>query len=449
MKVKERFGAYTLFALIVVSLGGFLFGYFTAIISGALIFLAPALKLTLVQEGMAVSILLIGALLGAMGGGDLADRLGRKKVLLLSSLFFIAGAVLLYLASDYKMVLLGRAVSGLGVGLASVATPLYLAEIAPPHYRGRFVALFQLMITLGILAAYLLSLALAEAEAWRAMFGFGAIPALLQFVGLFFVSDTPAWLFKTGRADEARRVLARIRQDRDWKGHVGEMRTVAEPKQRLRWKALLKPPLSRVIFLGVALSLFQQITGINTVIYFAPKIMQTVGLNSTSGALLATVGIGIINVIATIISVWLLDHAGRRRLLLIGITGMVVCLATLVSVFYTQTLFVDVISVISLMGYVAFFAMSLGPVVWVLLSEIFPLKIRSKAVGAAIFINWLANYVVSLTFLDLIHYLGGGGTFLIYTALSVLALIFVYRFIPETKGKSLEEIEAQLGAGKL
>jgi MFS transporter, SP family, galactose:H+ symporter len=440
-KTKERCSAFLLFAVVISAFGGFLFGYHTGIISGALIFLTSSFHLSIVDQGMVVSIILIGALIGSLVAGVLADRIGRKWTIAITSVLFIGGAAAISLSESYTVLLLGRFISGLGVGVISVAGPLYLAEVSPPHYRGAFVACYQLAITIGILVSFLINYVYASSADWRWMFAIGIFPALFQGLAIFFLPETPAWLFKHGFESRGIKALKRLRNDKEWTRQIEAMKVSASPHKKGVWKALFSPKLRYVVIIGFCLSVFQQITGINTVIYYTPKIFQMAGFASATGAILATLGIGAINVLVTIFSTWLLDKAGRRILLLIGAGGMTLCLAFLSLSFYLHSSMIDIIAVISLMGYVAFFAIGLGPVTWVILSEIYPLKVRGKAMTIAIFGNWLFNYLVSLTFLDLIGKLGSQGTFLLYAAISAVAFWFIFRFIPETKGKSLEEIE--------
>ncbi len=446
--MKDRYTTYTLFSVIVAALGGFLFGYHTGVISGALIFLAPAFHLTPLDEGFVVSIILIGALAGALISGTLADKLGRKKTILLSALIFILGASIIAAAPTFTIVILGRAVTGLAVGLISLTAPLYISEISPPHYRGRLVSLFQLGIAIGFLVAFAVNLAYADQGNWRMMFAVGIVPALIQIWALLFIPETPPWLLVNHREEHAIAVLKKIRQDRDWKSHLNEMKKSASPHKRGGWSELFKPHLRFVLLIGILLNCFQQITGINTVFYYAPKIFQLAGFASASGAISATLGVGLVNVLFTSLSLWLLDKWGRRPLLIWGVTGMVVSLLVLSLAFFTGSELIDLIAIISLMVYVASFGISLGPIPYLLISEIYPLRIRGKAMTVGIVSNWLFNYLVSLTFLDLMKYLGSGGTFCLYAAIGVIAVWFFWRYIPETKGKSLEEIEASLCASK-
>lgn len=425
-------------------MGGFLFGYHTGIISGALIFLGPAFNLTPIDEGFIVSIILLGAIAGALISGMLADWLGRKKTILLTALICILGATIISVSHSFFLLSLGRAITGLAIGIISLTAPLYIAEISPPHYRGRFVSLNQLAISMGILAAYSISLLYSGEGRWRMMFAIGIIPALIQIWALYFIPETPSWLLVKRQEKKAIGVLQKLRRDTDWKEHLSEMKRTAAPQKRGGWSALLKPQLRFVLLIGILLNCFQQITGINTVIYYAPKIFQVAGFGSAFGAILATLGVGVINVIFSVLSVWLLDKVGRRPLLIWGVAGMVISLSVLALAFFIQSELIDLIAIISLMTYVASFAIGLGPTPALLLSEIYPLKIRGKAMTIGTMSNWFSNYLISLTFLDLMQKLGSAGTFCLYAAIGLVALWFFWHYIPETKGKSLEEIEASL-----
>lgn len=442
--MQERFTGYTLFSVIVAAMGGFLFGYHTGIISGALIFLDPAFSLSPRDEGFVVSIVLLGALGGALISGSLADWMGRKKAILLTALIFILGATIISVSQTFFVLSFGRAVTGVAVGIISLTAPLYIAEISPPHYRGRFVSLNQLATTVGILAAYAVSLIYSGDGAWRMMFAVGVIPALVQIWALYFIPETPSWLLVNHREKKAVAIMKRLRRDSEWEKHLSEMKKNAAPQKRRGWSALLQPKIRFVLVVGILLNCFQQITGINTVIYYAPKIFQIAGFGSAFGAILATLGVGIVNVVFSVAAVWLLDKVGRRPLLIWGVAGMVVSLLVLAFAFFTGSELIDLIAIVSLMTYVACFAIGLGPVPSLLLSEIYPLKIRGKAMTLGTMSNWLFNYLISLTFLDLMQHLGSAGTFCLYAAIGIVALWFFWRYIPETKGKSLEEIEASL-----
>lgn len=444
MAREQHLSKYMIFVVTIACLGGLLFGYHTAIISGALIFLSPIFHLSIAEQGVLISIILLGALLGSLMGGYLADRLGRKWSIMLTALLFILGSWITAESHSYFVLLFGRIVSGVAVGVISVTAPLYLAEISPPTRRGAIVSAYQLAITLGILGAYLINYSYAKKAEWQQMFIIGSLPASIQLLALFFTPESPAWLFKNGKSRRAIAVLKRLRLDWDWESHVDEMKHAASLRSKKAWRLLFSSKLRTILLIGLLISTFQQITGINTVIYYAPRIFQGAGYTSAISATFATLSIGIINVLATLVSVWLLDRVGRRRLLLIGIAGMVVSLASLVITVFLRSLLINGVAVIALMSYVVFFAIGLGPITWVLLSEIFPLKIRGKAMTLATSVNWLCNYFVSLTFPNLLVSIGIGGSFCLYGIISIIAFWFVLRYVPETKGKSLEQIESLL-----
>ena len=381
---EEYCTAFLLFVVAVAAFGGFLYGYHTGIISGALIYLTPFYHLSIAQQGMVVSIILIGALLGSLLAGVLADKAGRKAdhCLHLSPVYYWRCDNCL--SESYEMLLIGRFISGLGVGVIALSAPLYLAEVSPPHYRGRFVACYQLAIAFGILTSFFVNYIFSLSADWRWMFAIGIFPALFQMVALFFLPETPAWLFKHGLHEHAILTLGRLRKDKEWMHHIEEMKTAASPLKKGAWKTLFHSKLRFVLIIGVLLSSFQQITGINTVIFYAPKIFQTAGFASATGAILATLGIGIVNVLVTLVSTWLLDKAGRRRLLLIGTAGMALSLGFLAVAFFFQSQMIEKIALFSLMAYVAFFAIGLGPVTMVVISEIYPMKVRGKAMTIAI-----------------------------------------------------------------
>lgn len=432
-----------LFAVVVAIIGGFLFGYYTGVISGALIFLTPVFHLSSAGQGLVVSIVLIGAMIGALSGGVLADRMGRKWAMVIMACLFLVGGMVMVLAKTYEVLLLGRFLSGVGAGLTSLVTPLYLAEVSPPHYRGAFVSSYQLAVTVGILSAFLVNFLFAPTGDWRWMFGVGIFPALLLLIGLFWVLETPPWLLAHGKGEKAVEVMKSFQNDREWKGVLPSMKKKIEPHKKGEWRALFQRKFRPILLIGLILSACQQITGINAVIYYAPMIFTFAGFASTTGAILASVGLGIMNVIATLFSMWLLDHAGRRRLLLIGVAGMGLSLGVLSLAFFFHAGWTDWISVVSLVVFVASFAIGLGPVTWVVVSEIYPMKIRAKGMTVAMFTNWLSNFLVSLTFLNLVSFLGKGKVFLLFGLLGIGAFFFIFRWIPETKGRSLEEIETE------
>jgi SP family galactose:H+ symporter-like MFS transporter len=430
-------------AALFAALGGLLFGYDTGVISGALIFIKREFGLTTAAEEIVVSGVLLGATIGAIFGGKAADRFGRRRVLLVTAAIFGIGAVASAAAPSPAILIVSRVVLGLAIGLASTNVPVYLSEVAPPHARGWVVSLFQLAVTVGIVVAYLTDYAFAAVEGWRWMLGLAVAPALVFGAGMFFLPETPRWLIRGGHHDVARRVLVRIRDLDDVNVEIEEIKaSLAQQAESGHWTDLLRRQIRPALVVGLGLAVFQQITGINTVIYYAPKILQAAGFNSASGAILATVGVGIVNVAMTIMAMFLVDRVGRRPLLLVGIAGMIITLGMLGLSFRHSSGQLAWIAVICLMGYVASFAISLGPIFWLLIAEIYPLKIRGLAEGTAATFNWASNLIVSLTFLTLVEKLGASSTFLLYALASVASWLFAYYFVPETKGRTLEQIEA-------
>ncbi len=436
---------YVYIAAIFAAIGGLLFGYDTGVISGALIFIKRSFGLSIFQQELAVSSVLVGAAILAITGGSLSDRFGRRKMLLITSVIFIGGALVCAAAGSIEILILGRVVVGMGIGLASSVVPLYISEISPANARGWQVSLFQLAITVGILAAYVADYAFTPSAAWRWMLGLAVIPGGLLGAGMLFLPETPRFLARHGHFDLARAVLIKIRGTQDVEEEFQQIKTASqESALRGHISDLLLPALRPALIIGIGLAVFQQITGINTIIYYAPYIIRTAGISSIQGSILATAGIGTVNVVMTLVSMWLIDRVGRRPLLLTGIAGMIVSLGALGAIFHLQPKGGELagLAVVILMFYVASFAISLGPIFWLLIAEIYPLKIRGLAAGVAAGTNWLANFAVSLTFLSLLKLLGPSLTFWMYGLLALGSWLFSYYLVPETKGRSLEEIES-------
>ncbi len=434
----------------VASLGGLLFGYDTGVISGALPFIKTDFALAPAMQGVATAAVLLGATLGAAGAGIISDRFGRRRVILAVALLFVLGALGSAFAPSLVVLLAGRAVVGVAIGIASMLTPLYLAEIAPKAQRGAIVSLNQFCITFGILVSYLADYALTGASAnWRWMLGLGAVPGTILFCGMLTLPESPRWLAGQGRIDDARAALRRTRANADVEPELAELRTdlLQQGGSVSSWPALFGHAGRRPLIIGVALAIFQQVTGINTVIYYAPGIFQNAGLSSASVAILATAGVGGVNVLMTVVAMRLMDSAGRRPLLLAGLAGMIVMLLVLAGSSYIGAKgSLAAITVASVALYVAFFAIGIGPVFWLLLSEIFPLAVRGRGMSIATVSNWGSNFVVTLVFPGVVAALGSATAFLIFGVLSIFAWLFTYIYVPETKGRSLEEIEAQLAA---
>ncbi len=437
-------GGFVYVAAAFAGLGGLLFGYDTGVISGAELFLRKDFTLSSFALEVIVSGVLVGAAIGALGGGRLADLYGRRRLLIATAVIFAIGAVICAAASSPTVLIIGRIIVGLGIGLSSGTVPVYISEVSPPAARGWTVSIFQLAITVGILLAYVVDYAFAASQGWRWMLGLAVVPAAIFAIGMILLPESPRWLVKNGHREEARKVLGRIRTSAAADAELKDIEaSIQHSEERGRLSDLLHPSLRAALVVGIGLAILQQITGINTVIYYAPLIIQSAGIPSASGAILATAGIGVVNVLMTIVSMWLIDRAGRRPLLLTGIAGMVVTLFALGYAFHAPMHggSLATVAVICMMLYVASFAISLGPIFWLLIAEIYPTTVRSSAEGLSATFNWGANLLVSLTFLTLLEAMGASRTFWLYGVFAIGAWIFSYYLVPETKGRTLEEIE--------
>jgi sugar porter (SP) family MFS transporter len=437
-------GGFVYVAAAFAGLGGLLFGYDTGVISGAELFLKKDFTLTSFALEVIVSGVLVGAAIGALGGGRLADLYGRRRLLIATAVIFALGAIICSAASSPTVLIIGRIIVGLGIGLSSGTVPVYISEVSPPAARGWTVSLFQLAITVGILLAYVVDYAFAASQGWRWMLGLAVVPAAVFAIGMILLPESPRWLVKNGHREEARKVLGRIRTAAAADAELKDIEaSIQHSEERGRLSDLLHPSLRAALVVGIGLAILQQITGINTVIYYAPLIIQSAGIPTASGAILATAGIGVVNVLMTIVSMWLIDRAGRRPLLLTGIAGMVVTLFALGYAFHAPMHggSLATVAVICMMLYVASFAISLGPIFWLLIAEIYPTAVRSSAEGLSATFNWGSNLLVSLTFLTLLEAMGASRTFWLYGVFAIGAWIFSYYLVPETKGRTLEEIE--------
>jgi sugar porter (SP) family MFS transporter len=442
-KAKATGRHFVYLASAISALGGMLFGYDIGVISGAILFIKTDFSLSPSLEEIVVSSVLLGSLVGAMLGGILADRLGRRRLLIITAVVFGLGAIGAALAPDTAWLIAARVVAGTAIGIASFVAPLYISEIAPVEIRGKLVSINQVALTSGIVISYLIDYAFAGSQAWRWMFALAVIPAAAFGVGLMFIPNSPRWLVGCGHVDQARAVLQRIRGPEQVESELSAIRhSVAQQKEH--WSELLGPLLRPAMIVGVGLAIAQQITGINTVIYYAPTIFKFAGLSSASVAILASVGVGVVNVVLTVVAMQLIDRVGRRPLLLVSLAGMALGLFVLGLAFSLPQLSGSLgwIAVASLMVYVGSFAVGLGPVFWLILSEIYPLRIRGRAMSVGTVANWSANLIVALSFLTLTQVLGKPATFWLYGIVSVGSWLFAFFLVPETKGRSLEEIEA-------
>jgi len=431
---------YLYFICLIATMGGLMFGFDIAIISGAVPFIQPYFGWNELQLGWGVSSLLVGAIIGAFGSGVLSDLYGRKKVLIVVALFFAVSCMFTALATSSVIFISARLFGGLAVGAASVLSPMYVAEVAPAKNRGMLVAIYQLAIVVGILCSYTINYGLHSIDNnWRWMFATGIVPSVLFFAGLFFIPESPRWLYKAGRKEESLKVLTRIGGETLAKAEILEIdESLKGDSTSVSIGELFKPSVRKVMIIGFILAVFVQISGINTVIDYAPKILLAAGIE-IKNALLQTSLIGFINFIFTFVAILYIDKLGRRFLYLIGSMGMVVTLLMLAVSFYFKL--EGIFTLICILLFIAFFASCIGPVFWTLVSEIFPNRIRGKAVAFASFTQWIFNFFVVLLFPHFLASIGGAITFLFLALMAFLQWLFTYIYVPETKGKSLEEIE--------
>ena len=432
------------------ALGGVLFGYDTGVISGALLFIPDDFKLTPFLQGAIVGALLIGAMFGAAFAGRLTDRLGRRRLIIAAGVIFTAGALLAALAPSVGVLIAARFILGLAVGCAALVVPLYLSEIAPTEIRGAISSLNQLMIVVGILLAFVVNAILASSGNWRLMLGLAAVPSVALLIGMIFMPETPRHLVHIGDEDTARDVIDAIPGDERPEERVEEIREIEHEESGSGLRAVFGEKWLRpALVVAIGLAVLQQLVGINTIIYYAPTTLTNVGFGKDS-AIYANLVIGVVNVAMTIIAIRLVDRVGRKPLLLAGCAGMVTSLLVLgvsLSVLPEPHHPGDpaaIITLVCLATFIASFAATWGPVVWVMLPEVLPLSVRGTAMGVAVCLQWAANFAVAQTFPILLSAFGPGPVFLGYAAMGVLALLLVKTLVTETKGRSLEEIEADL-----
>lgn len=511
---------FTVIIVLIVALGGFLMGFDASVISGVVGFLEVEFSLTKIEVGWSVSSLALTASLGMLISGPISDRIGRRPVLKIAAILFGISAVASAIAPDFQTFIIARMIGGLGVGAALIIAPMYIAEIAPPSMRGRLVSVNQFNIVIGISVAFFsnyLILLLSQSDGawssalrleewnWRWMLGVEALPAVLYFFALFFVPESPRWLALQGRDSEAREILTRVsgpaQADHDLHAVNESIKAEAE-LGHVALRALFKPSMRLVMTIAVAVAILQQITGINSVFFYAPMIFEQSGIG-TNSAFMQAVLVGLVNVVFTVIAIVLIDRLGRRLLLGFGLTGIAICMFTLsygfgtatynldqaaidelpvkieqqqvdrlVNVTYgSDTEFHDAVSVVigedvykqfeaqlvrhaiktnpilillAILGFVASFAISIGPVMWVLFAELFPNRIRGMAISFVGLINSMVAFLVTLIFPWELERIGISATFLIYGLFAVLGLLFIMRILPETKGRSLEELERAL-----
>ncbi|MGN1210049.1 MAG: sugar porter family MFS transporter [Candidatus Cryptobacteroides sp.] len=461
MSSKQKTPFFVIVMAIVAAMGGLLFGFDTGVISGAIPFLQKDFGIGESSIELITTAGLVGAILGALAGGVVTDRLGRRKILIASGLVFAIGAVWSGMSTSTANLVAARLFLGVAIGMSSFAVPLYIAEISPTRVRGTLVSLFQLMITIGIVVSYCSDFLFAndnDVSCWRPMFYVGVIPALILLVGMIFMPESPRWLLSKGRRDEALKVLSKTEGEAALEvadAVAGEISKDAE--NTASWKDLLKKECRYPLIIAVGIMFIQQFVGINTVMYYSPKIFQMAGFDGSVAAIGASIGVGVINVVATLLSVYFVDRIGRRKLFFTGMVGMVLSLSLLAGSFL-----IDVsnagkyVTVGCTLLYVTFYAISVGPLGWLIISEVFPQKLRGLGSSIGSLSVWVFNSIVTFTFFKIAKLLSIPGTeivvdgeilanpagsFLFYALIALLGILWGYFFVPETKGKSLEDIE--------
>jgi sugar porter (SP) family MFS transporter len=455
MKNGQTNNTFLFFISLTAALGGFLFGYDTAVISGTIGFVKSKFALDAVMEGWFVSSALVGCIAGVSLAGELSDRLGRKKALIASGFLFSISALGCAISASHTQLIIYRLLGGIGVGVASMLSPLYISEVSPAKVRGRMVALYQLAIATGILFAYFTNAWLLKnsssvdmqnalwqnifsEEVWRAMFGSETVPALLFFITMFFVPESPRWLASKGKDRQAGAVLARINGSHLAAQELASINEAIAKEEKGSWKVLVRPGIRVAMIAGITLAILSQFTGINAIIYYGPRILEEAGLK-LSEALGGQVIIGFVNVAATAFAIWKIDNYGRKKLMLFGVSGMAVSLL-IIGVLFLLKMTSGVIVLVFILSYCASFSIGVGPVVWVLLSEIYPTNMRGRAMSIATLTLWIATATIGQLVPWMLENVTPAGTFFVF-ALFCIPVPFILKRVPETKGMSLEDIE--------
>lgn len=441
----SRQHSHTLFALFTVfcaGLGGILYGYDIGVISGALLFVQKTIPMTDAQIGFIVGAVLTGGLVGTLITGPLADRYGRRSMILFACLLFAIGILTIILSSTFTGLLCARLLLGIAVGVVAVAVPLYLTEVAPANIRGRSMTIFQLLLTFGILLAYFVDLLFTPSGNWRGMFAVILVPVAALFFSMLFLPETPRWLLSKNRQDAARKVLAKTRIPEEIENEFNQI-TASLQHTESSWRALFTRNLWLPLFASLMIAICNQLTGINVLLQYAPLVIQKSGLHSEIATMFGTIGIGFINFCGTILSFFLVDKIGRRSLLIVGTAGIVVAYTYLglLPHFLPESQLQAELALLGFFAFILFFAIGPGVVVWLAMSELLPTKVRGKALALALFLNSLAASILSTVFLTIQTHLGMSGTYFLFAGFTLVYLFVAIFLLPETKGKTLEEIQ--------
>jgi len=437
---------------LIAALGGVLYGYDMGIIAAAAIFVRHTFMLSTLMVELVVSIVLVGAMAGALVGGAVADRIGRRATLVWAGGIFIVGSLLAPFSLNVAILIIARAIIGVAIGFTSVTAPVYVSELAPPQSRGMLIGLYQFALTVGIALADLVGYWLSTQQAWRLMFGIGVVPTLFFLGVILAVPESPRWLLAHDRPKEAESVLRSYTDSLGVRQFLEDIQEGLKSPMEQSWRALWSPGVRGALFIAVGLTVLQQVTGINTIIYYGPQIFEFAGIASHSSSILATLLVAVVNVLATVVGIALVDRVGRKPLLYVGVGGMTIALFALSFAFSHKATLggsLGSIAIGCLVAYIACFAFSLGAIAWILVSEVFPLRVRGRGVAIGTLFSGIANFFVSLTFLTLINAVGSAFTFAIYGVLSIATIIFVRFAVPETCGRELESISASKNQGTI
>lgn len=452
---------YLVFLSVVAALGGFLFGYDTAVISGTIAQVTEQFRLDALQQGWYVGCALVGSIIGVLFAGILSDKFGRKFTMILSAILFSTSAIGCAVSVDFNQLVVYRIIGGVGIGVVSIISPLYISELAVAQYRGRLVSLYQLAVTIGFLGAYLVNYQLLGystsnpdivtgwwslifvTEVWRGMLGMEILPALLFFIIIFFIPESPRWLILKGREEKATNILERIyTSSKDALFQLAETKSVLSSESKSEWKLLLQPGIRKAVIIGVCIAMLGQFMGVNAVLYYGPSIFENAGL-SGGDSLFYQVLVGLVNTLTTVLALVIIDKIGRKKLVYYGVSGMVISLILIATYFiYGESWGISsIFLLVFFLFYVFCCAVSICAVVFVLLSEMYPTRVRGFAMSIAGFVLWIGTYLIGQLTPWMLQNLTPAGTFILFAIMCVPYMLIVWKLVPETTGKSLEEIE--------